>query len=80
MLACLSPLQIGDLMRSFKLLVYKNEGAPVLEEICIDIELNPVFLMAIEMIDDETFLGADGRHIFLCQKNRSVTLCVVVYI
>jgi len=58
-------------MRSFKLLVYKNdEGVRTLEEIAMDINLNPVFLTAIEMVDDETFLGADGRHLFLCQKNR----------
>ena len=28
-------------------------------------------MTAMEMIDDENFLGADGRHIFICQKNRS---------
>ena len=54
-----------------KLLVYKPEG-PKLEEIAVDINLNPVFLTAIEMIDDEVFLGADGRHVFVCQKNRFV--------
>ena len=52
-----------------KLLVYKPDG-PKLEEIAVDINLNPVFLTAIEMIDDEVFLGADGRHLFICQKNR----------
>ena len=56
-----------------KLLMYKSDG-PKLVEIAVDINLNPVFLSAIEMIDDEVFLGADGRHIFVCQKNRSV-LC-----
>ncbi len=66
-----NPVQVGDLMRSFKLLLYKSEdGVRQLEEIAMDINLNPVFLTAIEMVDDETFLGADGRHIFLCQKNR----------
>ena len=58
-------------MRSFKLLVYNSDnGTNQLEEIAIDINLNPVFLSAIEMVDDENFLGADGRHVFLCQKNR----------
>ena len=52
-----------------KLLVYKPDG-PKLVEIAVDINLNPVFLTAIEMIDDEVFVGADGRHIFICQKNR----------
>ena len=54
-----------------KLLMYKPDG-PKLVEIAVDINLNPVFLTAIEMIDDEVFLGADGRHIFICQKNRLV--------
>ena len=57
-------------MRSFKLLVFKHDEKDELEEIAMDINLNPVFLTAVEMIDDETYLGADGRHIFLCQKNR----------
>ena len=61
--------QVGDLLRSMKLLVYKPDG-PKLEEIAVDINLNPVFLTAIEMIDDEVFLGADGKHLFICQKNR----------
>ena len=58
-----------------KLLVYKPDEAK-LEEIAVDINLNPVFLTAIEMIDDEVFLGADGRHLFICQKNRSQYLVV----
>ena len=61
--------QVGDLLRSMKLLVYKSDESK-LEEIAVDISLNPVFLTAIEMIDDEVFLGADGRHLFICQKNR----------
>ena len=61
-----------------KLLVYKPDG-PKLEEIAVDINLNPVFLTAIEMIDDEVFLGADGRHIFVCQKNRFVDKKIVTY-
>ena len=36
----------------------------------MDTTLNPVFMTAIEMVDDETYLGADGRHLFICQKNR----------
>lgn len=62
-------------MRSFKLVVYTSEEGHDLVEIAVDINLNPVFLMAIEMIDDETYIGADGRHIFLCQKNRYIS-CV----
>lgn len=41
---------------SFKLLVYKHEDKEELEEIGMDINLNPVFLTAVEMI-------YDGRHI-----------------
>ena len=36
----------------------------------MDTSLNPVFLTAIEMVDDENYLGSDGRHLFICQKNR----------
>ena len=61
--------QVGDLLRSMKLLVYKSDESK-LEEIAVDISLNPVFVTAIEMIDDEVFLGADGRYLFICQKNR----------
>lgn len=39
-------------------------------QIALDTNLNPVFLTAIEMVDDENYIGADGRHIFICQKNR----------
>ena len=39
-------------------------------QISMDTTLNPVFMTAIEMVDDETYLGADGRHLFICQKNR----------
>jgi DNA damage-binding protein 1 len=71
---------VGDLMRSFKLLVYKAEKS-VLEEISVETSLNPVFMTAMEMIDDENYLGADGRHIFVCQKNRfdeDLTYCLLV--
>lgn len=50
-----------------------------MEEIAMDINLNPVYLSAIDMVDDETYLGADGRHIFLCQKNRFVNMALVFY-
>ena len=39
----------------------------------MDTNLNPAMLMAIEIIDDDTFLGADSQHIFICQKNRLVS-------
>ena len=58
-------------MRSLKLLQYKAEGTKIsLEEIAMDINMNPVFLSAVEMIDDENYIGADGRHVFICQKNK----------
>ena len=48
-------------------------------QIAIETNLNPVFMTAIEMIDDETYIGADGRHLFISQKNRfSVCVCVCV--
>ena len=39
-------------------------------QISIETNLNPVFMTAMEMLDDENYLGADGRHLFVCQKNR----------
>ena len=57
-----------------KLLVYKPDEAK-LEEIAVDINLNPVFLTAIEMIDDEVFLGADGRHLFDDLPEEQVGMC-----
>lgn len=50
----------------------------LLQQSALDITLNPVYLTAIEMIDDENFIGADGRHIFVCQKNRLGRMCVMV--
>lgn len=63
---------VGDILRSLKLLVYKNEQG--LEEIGIDIKVCPSFCTAIEMIDDENFIAADGRHIYICQKNTEATV------
>ena len=40
----------------------------------MDTNLNPAMMMAIEIIDDDTFLGADSQHLFICQKNRFVNL------
>ena len=31
-----------------------------------------MFLTAVEMIDDENYIGADGRNLFVCQKNKYV--------
>ncbi|XP_003389315.1 PREDICTED: DNA damage-binding protein 1-like [Amphimedon queenslandica] len=62
---------VGDILRSLKLLVYKEELG--LEEIGVDHNISPCFCTAIEMIDDENYLGADGRHIFICQKNTEAT-------
>ncbi len=37
-----------------------------------DIKVCPSFCTAIEMIDDENYVAADGRHIYICQKNTYV--------
>ncbi|XP_064399977.1 DNA damage-binding protein 1-like isoform X3 [Halichondria panicea] len=61
---------VGDLMRSLKLLRFTVDGVKSsLTEIALDVNMNPSFLSAIEMLDDENYIGADGRHIFTCQKN-----------
>ena len=62
-----------------KLLRYTSEGSKCkLEEISLDVNMNPVFLSAIEMLDDENYIGADGRHVFTCQKNRCEVLTPLV--
>ncbi|XP_012275586.1 DNA damage-binding protein 1 [Orussus abietinus] len=58
---------VGDLMRSLTLLQYKTmEGS--FEEIARD--YNPNWMTAIEILDDDTFLGAENCfNLFVCQKD-----------
>jgi len=62
---------VGDLMRSITLLAYKPlEGR--LEEIAHD--FSPNWMTAIEIIDDDTFLGAENSfNFFTCQKDSGAT-------
>uniref|UniRef100_A0A1B6DPY2 DNA damage-binding protein 1 n=2 Tax=Clastoptera arizonana TaxID=38151 RepID=A0A1B6DPY2_9HEMI len=57
---------IGDLMRSLTILKYRiMEGS--FEEVSRN--YNPHWMTAVEIIDDETFLGAENHNnIFLCNK------------
>ena len=59
---------VGDLMRSVTLLQHKQmEGS--FEEIARDYE--PKWMQAVEIIDDDTFLGAENSfNLFVCQKDR----------
>ena len=59
---------VGDLMRSVTLLAYKSmEGN--FDEIARD--YNPNWMTSIEIIDDDTFLGAENSfNLFTCQKDR----------
>ena len=59
---------VGDLMRSLTLLQHKQmEGS--FEEISRDYE--PKWMTAVEILDDDTFLGAEnGCNLFVCQKDR----------
>lgn len=61
---------VGDLMRSITLLQHKQmEGS--FEEISRDYE--PKWMTAVEILDDDTFLGAEnGYNLFVCQKDRLV--------
>ncbi|KAI8494230.1 DNA damage-binding protein 1 [Branchiostoma belcheri] len=61
---------VGDLMRSVTLLAYKPmEGC--FEEIARD--FNPNWMSAVEILDDDNFLGAENSfNFFTCQKDRSV--------
>ncbi|CAH1785310.1 unnamed protein product [Owenia fusiformis] len=58
---------VGDLMRSMNLLAYKPvEGN--FEEIARD--FNPNWMSAVEILDDDTFLGAENSfNLFTCQKD-----------
>ncbi|XP_038067172.1 DNA damage-binding protein 1-like [Patiria miniata] len=62
---------VGDLMRSITLLAYKPmEGC--LEEIARD--YNPNWMSAVEILDDDTFLGAENSfNLFTCQKDSAAT-------
>lgn len=62
---------VGDLMRSMTLLQYKTmEGS--FEEIARD--YNPNWMTAIEILDDDIFLGADNSfNMFVCQKDSAAT-------
>ncbi|PFX32002.1 DNA damage-binding protein 1 [Stylophora pistillata] len=58
---------VGDLMRSMTLLTYKAmEGS--LEQIAHD--YSPNWMTAVEILDDDTFLGAENSfNLFTCQKD-----------
>ncbi|ESO97964.1 hypothetical protein LOTGIDRAFT_209160 [Lottia gigantea] len=62
---------VGDLMRSILLLAYKPlEGN--FEEIARD--FNPNWMIAIEILDDDNFLGAENSfNLFTCQKDGAAT-------
>ncbi|XP_031549547.1 DNA damage-binding protein 1-like [Actinia tenebrosa] len=62
---------VGDLMRSMTLLVYlPMEGS--LQEIAHD--FSPKWMTAVEILDDDTFLGAENSfNLFTCQKNSGAT-------
>lgn len=62
---------VGDLMRSMALLAYKPlEGR--LDEIAHD--FSPNWMTGVEIVDDDTFLGAENSfNLFTCQKDSAAT-------
>ncbi|XP_052213076.1 DNA damage-binding protein 1-like isoform X2 [Dreissena polymorpha] len=62
---------VGDLMRSITLLLYKPmEGT--FEEIARD--CNPNWMSAVEILDDDIFLGAENSfNLFTCHKDSAAT-------
>ncbi|GBP22857.1 DNA damage-binding protein 1 [Eumeta japonica] len=62
---------VGDIMRSMSLLQYKQmEGS--FEEIARD--YSPNWMTAVEILDDDTFLGAENSfNLFVCQKDSAAT-------
>lgn len=64
-------------MRSMTLLQYKQlEGS--FEEIARDYD--PNWMTGVEILDDDTFLGAEnGQNLFVCQKDRyQLTITIFV--
>lgn len=62
---------VGDLMRSVTLLLYKPMESSF-EEIAKDYQ--PNWMTAIEIIDDDTFLGGENSfNLFTCQKDSAAT-------
>lgn len=58
---------MGDLMRSMSLFSYKPLQAHF-EEVARD--FNPAWMTEVEILDDETFLGAEHQfNIFVCQRD-----------
>ncbi|XP_078488392.1 DNA damage-binding protein 1 [Ciona intestinalis] len=62
---------VGDLMRSMSILNYKHvEGN--LDEIAKD--YSPNWMTAVEILDDDNFLGAENFYnVFICQKDSGAT-------
>ena len=46
----------------------------MVSQIGVDLNVHPCYCTGIEMMDDENYLAADGRHVFVCQKNTLVNL------
>ncbi|KAL9892987.1 DNA damage-binding protein pic [Glossina fuscipes fuscipes] len=62
---------VGDLMRSLTLLQHKQ-----MEGIFVEIarDSDPKWMRAIEILDDDTFLGCeDNGNLFVCQKDSAAT-------
>lgn len=58
---------VGDLMKSISLLLYKAADA-VIEEIARD--YNPAWMTAVEILDDDTYIGAENSfNIFTVKRN-----------
>eukprot|EP00960_Hanusia_phi_P003967 116510-Hanusia_phi.AAC.1 len=61
----------GDLMRSISLLTYKQVDGQI-EEIARDFNAN--WMTAVDILDDDTFLGAEGYfNLFTVRKNTDAT-------
>jgi DNA damage-binding protein 1 len=62
---------VGDLMKSVSLLLYKPVGS-IIEEIARD--YNPNWMTAVEILDDDTYIGAENSYnIFTVRKNSDAT-------
>lgn len=60
---------MGDLMRSISLYTYKQLQAHF-EEVARDV--NPAWMTDVEILDDDTFLGAESQYnIFVCKRDKT---------
>ena len=78
MMRSISVLQYKSMEGSFEEVIavsYQHSFSVLFELLCIDMQMardsNPHWVAAVEILDDDTFLGAENAfNLFVCQKDR----------